>query len=81
MLAIVWANEFGTGNDNPSFDDEYLDNEVVARQIVNRAIDDWNAVINDFNYDGNDDGVITGADYWIWRDNLGLSLDLENVAV
>ena len=52
LLAIVWANEFGTtaaGND-PNFG-VFNTNEVVARTIVNRAIDDWEGVITDFNYD------------------------------
>jgi len=51
LLAIVWANEFGTGADDPDFDDVYGADEVVARAIVNRAIDDWGSVITDFNYD------------------------------
>lgn len=55
-LAIVWANEFGTGVNDPNFDDEYQGDEVVARSIVNRAIDDWEAVINSFNYDVDSDG-------------------------
>ncbi len=47
LLAIVWANEFGV-NDF----DIYGNDEVYARDMVNRAMDDWDRVITDFNYDG-----------------------------
>jgi len=56
LLAIVWANEFGTaaqGND-PGLG-TYGANEVYAREIVNRAIDDWNSVITDQNFDNDND--------------------------
>jgi len=46
LLTIVWANEFGTND----FDTEYGADEVIARTIVNRAIDDWNSVLTSFNY-------------------------------
>jgi len=59
LLAIVWANEFGTGANNPDFDVEYLDNEAVARAIVNRAINDWNSVVLDQDFD-NDNNPLTG---------------------
>jgi len=51
LLAIVWANEFGTaatGNDPGLV--TYGANEVYAREIVNLAIDDWNSVLTSFNY-------------------------------
>ena len=35
----------------------------------------------DLRADGNDDGVIDAADYTLWQQNFGLSLDLENVTV
>jgi hypothetical protein len=51
LLAIIWANEFVTsGPDNPDFAIYSSNNEAVARQIVNRAISDWNAVLTNFNY-------------------------------
>ena len=65
LLAIVWANELDA-NDNfdedNGFADQYQASAQIARAIVNRAIDDWNAVIPDFNFgDVNDanpgDGV------------------------
>jgi hypothetical protein len=46
---IVWANEFDANN---PFDIQYSSNAVVARQLVNRAIANWETVIQDFNYDG-----------------------------
>ncbi len=49
LLAITWANQFGTGADDPVFNLEYGANEVIARALVNRAIDDWNKVILDQN--------------------------------
>ncbi len=52
LLAIMWANEcVMAGPDDPNFV-TYGPNEAIARQIVNRAIDDWEAMITDFNYDG-----------------------------
>ena len=51
VLAIDWVNEFGTGGDDPEFDDWFGAKEVYARQLVNRAIDEWESVINSFNYD------------------------------
>jgi hypothetical protein len=57
VLAIIWANEFGTGVDDPHFN-SYATNETIARQIVNRAIDDWNAIITDQNFD-NDNNPVT----------------------
>ena len=55
LLAIIWANEFVTsGPDDPNFD-TCLTNEPIARQIVNRAIDDWESVIRDFRYDSDGD--------------------------
>ena len=56
LLAIVWANEFVTsGPDDTNFD-TYALNETIARQIVKRAISDWNAVITSFNYAEDLDG-------------------------
>ncbi len=45
LATINWANEFA---DNFA---SYGSNENVARNIVRRAISDWEAVIVDFNYD------------------------------
>jgi hypothetical protein len=50
LPAIMWANEFVTsGPDDANFD-TYQTNEVIARDIVHRAITDWNAVLTNFNY-------------------------------
>ncbi len=43
LLAIMWANEIGTNGFNI-----YGNDEVYARALVNRAIDDWDRVITDF---------------------------------
>lgn len=63
MLAIVWGNEFAP-NDGNAFAQRYGANEVIARQIVNRAIDDWNAVILDQNFD-NDNNPATNSDFML----------------
>jgi len=47
LLAIVWDNEIIANGF-----DTYGDDEIYARALVNRAIDDWERVITDFNYDG-----------------------------
>jgi len=57
LLAIVWANEFGANGF-----DTYDANEVYAREIVSRSMDDWNSVILDQNFDG-DNNVNTGLDF------------------
>lgn len=49
LLAIDWANR---GADNFG---ALGANATLAREIVDRAINDWAAVIADFNYDGDDD--------------------------
>jgi hypothetical protein len=49
LLAIVWDNP-GPTNDQDNFNLHYESNADVARAIVRRAIDDWNAVITDFTY-------------------------------
>lgn len=51
LLAIVWANEFGTGINSPNFNQYYGTDETTARATVKRAIADWNNVILDQNYD------------------------------
>jgi hypothetical protein len=51
----MWANEFdNTPENNPRFDDRYHANEPIARALVNRAIDDWNNVVLDQNWDNDD---------------------------
>jgi hypothetical protein len=57
----MWANEFGTGSDDPEFNDFYDANETVARQIVNRAISDWNRVILDQNWDNDNNPATNGT--------------------
>lgn len=46
LLAILWANEATVDFSN------YGVYEPLAREAVQRAIRDWEAVITDFNYDG-----------------------------
>ena len=45
LLAVVWANR---GDDD--FGTHFGANATAAREIVDHAIDDWNAIITDFNY-------------------------------
>lgn len=48
LLAIVWDNA-GTNN----FVNTYgTGNAAIATQLISRAIDDWNRVISDFNFNG-----------------------------
>jgi hypothetical protein len=47
LLAIMW--NAGTNNFASAYRTE---NGVIATQLVQRAVDDWNKVILDFNYDG-----------------------------
>jgi hypothetical protein len=47
VLSITWANEFDPLN---GFDNSYHTQAGVARQIVERAIADWNKVITNFNF-------------------------------
>ena len=64
LLAIVWTNQFETGVNNPlnPLFNTYGTNEAVARQLVNRAIGDWNKVILDQNWD-NDNIPSTNGTY------------------
>lgn len=55
---MVWENEFDSGNGFGVFGGE----EVYARSIVNRAIQDWNAAIVDQNFD-NDNNPATTPDF------------------
>ncbi len=71
LLAIVWANEFDTGLNDPSFDNEYLADEVVARSIVNRAIDDWNAVITDQDFDNDNNPATNDFQLNVLADTIG----------
>jgi hypothetical protein len=50
LLAVVWANQGSSVNDSDRFELRYgADVAPLARQIVSRAIEDWNAVITDSN--------------------------------
>lgn len=52
-MAIMWANQGVVGNDSDHFQQFYGESVApLARQIVRQAIIDWEAVITDFNYDG-----------------------------
>jgi hypothetical protein len=60
LLAVIWANEFGSGANNPNFG-IYGANEVYARALVNRAIIDWNNVIRDQNWDNDNNPATNGV--------------------
>jgi len=55
LLAVVWINRGTAATDTDSFGATYGANAAIARQIVDRAVQDWSAVITDFNYDGDND--------------------------
>jgi hypothetical protein len=48
LFAVDWINQ-GTNNFASIYD---AADALIATELVNRAIDDWEAVITDFNYDG-----------------------------
>jgi hypothetical protein len=52
LSTINWTNKGSPGSDTDSFAITYGPNATVARNIVQRAIDDWEQVIVDFNYAG-----------------------------
>lgn len=82
LLAIVWANEFGTGQDDPDFNDVYALNEVVARAIVNRAIDDWNAIVPDQDFDNDSNPLTNKFQLRVFADDLGgIRGGTENIAI
>lgn len=55
-MAINWVNQGNASNDADNFETIYgVATASIARQLVSRAISDWNAVIRDFNYDGDND--------------------------
>ena len=59
LLAIDWINRGTIGNDQDNFQNLYgLQDAIVARQIIDRAVSDWNAVIADQNFD-NDSNPLT----------------------
>ena len=56
LLAVDWINQGQIGNDADNFQGQYgVDNAIIARQIVNRSISDWNRVITDQNFDNDND--------------------------
>jgi hypothetical protein len=55
LLAVVWANKGTDILSDPAYDRDgfttfYQEDSIVARQVAQRAVDDWNAVIPSFNY-------------------------------
>lgn len=57
MLAIFWANQGSSNPTDPNYNSDGFDSVYTsiagsARQIVKQAINDWEKVITDFNYDG-----------------------------
>lgn len=52
MLAIVWTNRGNAGTDTDMFNATYGAMAQVARQNIDRAIENWNEVILDYNFDG-----------------------------
>ncbi len=56
LLVIDWVNQGAIGNDSDNFQNTFgLEDAVIARAIVEHAIDDWQRVIPSFNY--NDPGL------------------------
>jgi hypothetical protein len=54
-LAIDWINQGEPGVDSDDFAEFYGVHAELARQIARRAISDWERVITDFKYDGDND--------------------------
>jgi hypothetical protein len=53
LSTITWSNRgSGPGDNSDGFVTLFAGNAGLARQIVDRAIDDWEAVIQNFNYSG-----------------------------
>ncbi|MGE3642162.1 MAG: hypothetical protein AB7G28_26700, partial [Pirellulales bacterium] len=52
LSTINWSNRGSAGSDTDGFNGLFGGNANLARQIVDRAIDDWEAVIANFNYSG-----------------------------
>lgn len=52
LSSIDWINRGAPGSDTDNFASFYGANAQLARTLVDRAIDDWEAVIEDFNYQG-----------------------------
>jgi hypothetical protein len=50
LAVIIWQNRGSEGSDTDNFAALYGSNAPLARSIVDRAIDDWEAVIADFHY-------------------------------
>jgi hypothetical protein len=57
LLAISWINRGMVGSDTDLFGMQYGVNAEIARQVVDRAINDWNKLIVDFDYDGDDNAA------------------------
>lgn len=72
MLAIDWINQGAIGNDIDDFEVHYgQENAVLARSIVNRAIDDWNSVITDQDFDNDNDAETNDFQLEVFADDLG----------
>ncbi|MEX0938641.1 MAG: hypothetical protein WDZ59_12340 [Pirellulales bacterium] len=52
LTTIVWSNRGSASFDSDGFGSLFGTDAALARSIVDRAIDDWEAVIDDFNFDG-----------------------------
>ncbi len=61
LLAILWSNRGTADNDSDGFQFRYAEFAPIARAITNRAIADWEAVIQDFNYDGDNNPATVDA--------------------
>jgi hypothetical protein len=51
LLAVFWTNEFTTNG----FDTAFGADAIYAKETVSRAVDDWNRIISDQNFDNDDD--------------------------
>jgi Ca2+-binding RTX toxin-like protein len=47
---IIWDNRGNSGSDSDGFAATYGANATIARAIIDRAINDWEEIIVDFNY-------------------------------
>src|SRR6478752_6827979 len=52
LSTINWANKGTVALDSDGFNAAFGGNSTLARGIVQRAIDDWERVIGNFNYSG-----------------------------
>jgi CSLREA domain-containing protein len=50
LLAVMWINKGSASINSDGFNTNFPGSSEIARSIAQRAVDDWNAVIDSFNY-------------------------------